>query len=96
MRPEDLVDEHGEVCIELAGGYKLYSGWLDHDDPDALVAGDYLRLESPAGEELAHVEIDTVTNGHYDGKQMLGRFLIAVAEAQHAGSDRPDADRTPP
>lgn len=45
-----------EKSIVLADGKVIASGWIDTDDPDALQAGDYLRVDSADGDELLYVD----------------------------------------
>lgn len=41
--------------IPLVGG-SLRSGWCDHDDPDQLDCGDYLAVDTAAGDQLFYAE----------------------------------------
>ena len=78
--PQGLLDENEEIAIHLADGSTIYSGWIDKDDPDALVSGDYLRLEGPDGKEVLYYGADEIMDDYQlEGRRALGAFLNACA-----------------
>lgn len=79
LSADQLVDEHGEVCVMLADGCRLYSGWCDHDDPDARISGDYLRLEAPNGDQILYYDADEIVSDPYEGRVALGALVNAMA-----------------
>jgi len=52
----DILTAEDEVAVPLLNGCIIVSGWIDKDDPDARLAGQYLRLEDPNGDELLYYE----------------------------------------
>lgn len=48
------INEDGEVVVNIADGWTLRSGVYDKNAPDALTAGEYVRLCHPDGEEYAY------------------------------------------
>lgn len=80
QNPQGLLDENGEIAIQLADGCIIYSGWMDKEDPEALVSGDYIRLEDENGKELLYYGADEIMGEHQlEGRQALGAFLNACA-----------------
>lgn len=67
-----------EVRARLANGCAIFSGWIDEDDPEARVSGDYLRLEAPDGTEILYYEssewLDQPAN-----TEVIGAFVNACA-----------------
>ncbi len=63
--------------IPLANGFKIVSGWIDEDDPDALPAGDYLSVEDSSGQQVFYAETADITACPIEGKQIIYAFLKA-------------------
>ena len=49
-----LLNEEGEVVVNLADGWTLRSGVYNQDDPEALTSGEYVRLCDPNGAEYVY------------------------------------------
>ena len=80
--PNGVLDAHGEVTVRLANGGLLISGWVDKDDPGALVSGEYLKLLDPKGKEVLYYSSDEWTVNPDDGKQVIGAMVNACAGFQ--------------
>lgn len=65
----------GEFTVPLANGYSITSGWIDHDDPDALPAGDYLAVEDAKGKQLFYIETADLLVNPLEAKGRLYDFL---------------------
>lgn len=51
-------DNTREWVIPLANGCEIRSGCLDRDDPNALPAGEYVKVLGPDGQERLYKEWD--------------------------------------
>ena len=86
--PNAVLDEHGEVCVRLANGGMLISGWVDKDDPNGLVSGEYLKLLDPKGKEVLYYSSDEWTQDPHEGKVVIGAMINACAGQRRHGPKR--------
>jgi len=66
-----------ETVIKLANGKTISSGWIDKDDPSALLDGDYFRVDSADGEQLFYVESDQIATDVTICRKVLSDLLQA-------------------
>lgn len=69
------MSKHIELLIPLANGLVLRSGWIDHHDPDALPAGDYLALDDSVGNQLFYVDSSDLLADPIEGRRLLNELL---------------------
>lgn len=69
----------GELVIPLANGGEIRSGWIDRDDPDALPAGDYLKVLNPAKEEVFYEDSADILADPVAGRRKLWAMLQACS-----------------
>jgi hypothetical protein len=73
----------GEHVIHLVNGFEIRSGWIDHDDPDALPAGDYLSVISGDGEQLFYVDSADLLADPLTGRQKLNELFTICCGVLH-------------
>jgi hypothetical protein len=69
----------GEFQVPLANGYSIVSGWIDHDDPDALPAGDYLSVFNAAGKQVFYRDTADLLADPINAKALICEFLFCCA-----------------
>lgn len=57
----------------------IVSGWIDHADPDALLAGDYLSVLDSSGTQIYYQEAADILADPIKGRQLLCDFIKACA-----------------
>ncbi len=65
------------AILHLANGKRLRSGWIDKDDPDALIAGDYLAVDASNGDQLFYVDSADLLADPIAGRKMLSEMIQA-------------------
>ena len=86
-----------EVELQLGNRCAIYSGWIDHDDPDALECGGYIRVEDPQSRELLYVEASDFAGLTTDEAAAKLCELIRACQGQRPEArDPPDPQSTKP
>lgn len=78
---QDAYHDHdaAEWVIPLANGYQIRSGWVDHDDPEALPAGDYFRVVDRAGAEVFYEDSADILADPIEGRRKFWALIQACA-----------------
>lgn len=65
--------------IPLANGFEIRSGWCDHDDPDALPAGDYFKVLDADGKEVYYEDSADILADPTEGRRKLWALIQACS-----------------
>ena len=84
-----------EHVIVLANGWQIRSGWVDHDDPDALRSGDYLSLVDEAEQQLFYTDSADLLADPIEGRRLLNQlFEICCGGFSEAISNNETGEET--
>lgn len=68
-----------EWVIPLGNKAEIRSGWTDLDDPDALPAGDYLKVLDPTGKEVFYADSADIFADPVTGREQLWAMIQACS-----------------
>ena len=87
-------DTTNEYVIALQNGMEIRSGWLDHDDPDALPSGDYLSVFDAAGQQQFYTESSDLMHDPIEGRQLLNQ-LFQICCGDNCGANESETKPGP-